>query len=159
MGKYNDVFNNLNVRVRKFDFKTSLNISLLLCFNDLYFFSDYIILNKLDENIFAVFEQSIVNIKKRINYLSNTDDLKTEYNKCVDFLNNFYDEENLLYDECVNLCSAVIHLFELIFTKDNQHTFEIMKLCFENKEAYIQKTHNNSDEAIDELLENMSKWI
>lgn len=116
-----------------------------------------IILNKLDKNIFAIFEQSIVNIKKRINNLSDPDELRTEYNKCVDFLNSFYDEDNLLYDECVNLCSAVIHLFELIFTKDNQHTFEIMKLCFENKEAYIQKTYNNCDEITEELLEIISK--
>lgn len=157
MGKYNDVFDNFNVQVRKIDFKTALNISLLLCFNDLHFFSDYITVNKLDEYIFAAFEQSIMSIEKRINNLNDTDDLKIEYNKCVDFLNDFNDEENFLYDECVNLCSAIIHLFELIFTKDNQHTLEIMKLCFENKEAFIQKTYDNCDEVIQEFLENMGK--
>lgn len=158
MGKYNDVFDNFSVQVSKINFKTALNISLLLCFKDIHLFSDYTVINELDKNIFTAFEQAVIDIEKSISNLDlyvNT--FHMEYKKCVDFLDNFYEEENLLYDECVNLCSEVIHLFELIFTKDNKHAFEIMKLCFENKEAFIQKSYDNSDEIIQNLIENIGK--
>ncbi|MCH5350002.1 MAG: hypothetical protein J1E40_11810 [Oscillospiraceae bacterium] len=155
MNKYNDVMSKLNEQIIKMNFDSALSIGLALCINDIHYFSDYQKQNNISEDIFSCFEQAVVNISKNKTDTDNYN-FAPEYNKCSDFLENFFEEDNLLYDECVNLCSEILHLFDLIFTRDNKHIYEIIKLFYENKEAHFQNNFDNSDELTDKLLNNMS---
>ena len=53
-------------------------------------------------------------------------------------------------------CFQLLNLLEFTIDRDNSHILQIMKSYFENKEAFIQKNYENSDEIIDKYIENMA---
>ena len=155
MDNYNKLFSEYNNQLKKIDFITALKIGLTLCVNDLHIFSDYLHSNSINDDIFSCFESAVFLVSKNINCIERCS-FQTEYKICEEKLENFCDEDNLLYDECVNVCAEILNLLEFTIDRDNSHILQIMKSYFENKEAFIQKNYENSDEIIDKYIENMA---
>lgn len=150
MSKYNEVFDGLNKRIETLTFQSALNLGLICCLQDLHYFFDYLNCNNISENPFEEIEKTLLDILKRRYNIKNNYTDKLEL--CENILDSFLQDENDLYDECVNLCCEIMHLIKYISSKDNRHIFEITKIWFENKEAYTQKNTSNSDEIIDNIL-------
>lgn len=141
-------------RLEKLDFKTALKIGLTLCFNDIHFFSDYLDINKIKDNRFSCFESVVFMVSKNLSRIEN-DSLRSEYDMCAEELENFCEEDNIFYDECVNVCTEILNLLEFIDTRDKKYILQIMRSFFENKEAYLQKKYENSDDIINKYINNM----
>lgn len=156
LNNYNKLFFEYNNQLKKLDFKTALKIGLTLCFNDMHLFSDYLYINKIKDKRFSCFESALFLVSKNLSCIENIS-LQSEYNMCAEVLENFCEEDNVLYDECVNVCTEILNILEFINTQDKKYILQIMKSFFENKEAYLQKKYKNNDDIINKYIDNMSR--
>ncbi len=140
--------NNITEKVSSQSFEQNLDMALALCMKDFYNYRSYCLENNVSAEQFEVCTDAFTAILFNRYNLEELDCGKYIEN-CENLLDELQEDENDYFDECVNTTCEIIHIMMYISTRDTRNITEVVKLCFESAEAFLQR--NDEDESSYEL--------
>lgn len=135
-------------------FNECIDTALFLCMRDFHIYAEYTETNNVPADTFEKCEKTFTELLINRRNLYKLD-CKTHTDSLNSLLEELEEQDGDYFNECVNVTCEIMNIIEFVHTGDKRRIVSVFKLCFENAEAFLQKsgcTGNDYDKLISDVM-------